>query len=365
MPWSDYGRSVNKGKLLDLLLLAAALTRSISALVKRFAFGFSHESARKAVDANLPDVATLTNGLLDVLYCFGYRALYRRKWVVAIDLHNCPFYGARKTAGIVGGQKKHGSKYFYAYATAVLVHQQHRFTVGQVAVTDSQKPHEIVAALLAQIEEGRLNLRGVVLDSGFDSPETLLLLQEKQVSYTVPLRRKGNRNNRRNAHWQLEVGTVTKVEWKTDKANRPVSTQAVVLKRPGEKDKKVYAFGGWGAEQVRTQTRRAALAKRWYRKRFGIETRYRQMNEMKAKTTKKDVGDRLLLIRIALLLRQVWVWLTHQLARQWGLTPSETVEELRLARMREWLAEAIKRKYKEQRSLPLNAPLLPLTLPKL
>jgi hypothetical protein len=362
LPWKGYGRLVTVGTLLDLLLLAAALASSLSAVVRRFHFGFSHETARKAVAANLPDLDALTGGLVDSLYRFGSRALRRRAWVVAIDEHRVPFYGDRSADGVTGGQKKHGTKYAYGYATAVVVHHRHRFTVGLIALTGGEKPHQIVAALLAQLETRGLQLRGVVLDSGFDSGETLLLLQQRQLSYTVPLRRKGNSNNRRNAVWLLEVGTVTTVAWKTDETNRPVSTQAVVLRRPKEKEKKVYCFGGWDAERARSEGQRASLARRWYRKRFGIETSYRQLNEAKALTTKKDVKYRLLLIGLALLLRQVWVWLTWQAARAWGLRPTQGIPELRLARLLEWLAERLERKYQEKKEVHLGSPILPLTV---
>jgi Transposase DDE domain len=361
LPWKPYGRSVSASRLLELMLLVAALRCSLSAVVKRFSFGFSHETARQAVAATLPGLDPLTDGLVDALYLFGSRALRRRGWVVAIDEHRTPFYGDRSAFGVTGGQKKHGTKYAYGYATAVLVHHRHRLTVGLIALTGGEKPHQVVAALLAQMETRGLGLRGVVLDSGFDSGETLLLLQERKLSYTVPLRRKGSSDNRRNAVWLLEVGTVTTVEWKTDKTNRPVSTRAVVMRRPKEKEKKVYAFGGWDAKQARSEARRASLAKRWYRKRFGIETSYRQMNEAKAKTTKKDVRYRLLLIGLALLLRQVWVWLTGQMARDGGLRPTQWVQGLQMARMVEWLADLLECKYKEEKEIRLESPLRPLT----
>jgi hypothetical protein len=360
LPWRDYGQRVTVNQLLDVLLLAAALVSSLSAVVRRFAFGFSHETARKALHANLPSLEQLTTGLLDALYFFGARALRRRRWVLACDEHRTPFYGDRTTPGVTGGQKKHGTKYAYGYATAVLVHHRHRFTVALLALTGGEKPHAIVAALLDQVAARGLKLRGVVLDSAFDSGATLLLLQQRKVSYTVPLRKKGKSSNRRNALWDLEVGTVTTVAWHTEKSNQAVSTQAVVVRRPRDKDKKVYAFGGWGVEQARTARRRAGLAKRWYRKRFGIETSYRQMNEVKVTTTKKDVRYRLLLIGLALLLRQVWVWLTAQVARAWGLRPTQDVPALRLARLGEWLADLLKHKYKEEKVIHLGTPLLPL-----
>jgi IS4 transposase len=46
-----------------------------------------------------------------------------------------------------------------------------------------------------------------------------------------------------------------------------------------------------------------------YRKRFRIETSYRQMHEGLALTTSKDPVYRLLLILIAFVLRNLWVWL--------------------------------------------------------
>jgi hypothetical protein len=362
LPWAGYGRLATARKILDALLLAAALLSSLSAVVKRFAFGFSHETARKAVDSNLSatDLEALTQGLLDALSLFGSRAL-RREWVVAIDEHRDPFYGDRGTPGVTGGQKKHGSKYAFSYATAVLVHLRHRFTVGLVALTGGAKPHEIVQELLEQITRRGLKIRGVVLDSGFDSGDVLLLLQKRKLSYTVPLRKKGNGKNKRNATWDLEVGTVTRVKGKTDKGNRPVSTLVVVMRRPKEKDKKVYAFGGWGEKEARRQGRRASLARRWYRKRFGIETSYRQMRQCKVKTTKKDVKYRLLLIGLALILRQAWVWLSWHLARGRELKPSQWVAALPLVRLAEWLADSLRSNYKEEKVIPLASPLPELT----
>ena len=169
--WKPYGRSVSVSKLLNVLLLVAALRSSLSAVVKRFRFGFSHETARQAIDTNLPKVSSLTTALVAALHQLG-RHLRHRRWVIAIDLHYDPFYGDRKTPGIVGGQKKQGTNYFYGYATAELVHRRHRYTVGLLALQGPSKPHRVVEALLKQLDEHGLRLRGVVLDSGFDSGET-------------------------------------------------------------------------------------------------------------------------------------------------------------------------------------------------
>ena len=178
-----------------------------------------------------------------------------------MDLHYRPYYGDRAAAGIVGGQKKQGTNYFYAYATAELVHRRHRYTVGLLAVEKNLKPHEVVAALLTQLDGHGVRLRGVVLDSGFDSGETLLLLQQRGLAYGVPLRRKGRSGNRRNACFALPVGTVTTVDWVTERTRRPVRTEAVVVRRPGEKRIGVYAFGGWSLPHALSTARAAAAAR--------------------------------------------------------------------------------------------------------
>lgn len=361
LSWKDFGRRATATKILDVLLLAAALASSLSAIVRRFGFGFSHETARQAVAANLADLPRLTEGLLDALYLFGSRTLRRHPWVVAIDVHRCPFYGDRTTFGVSGGQKKHGSKYAFSYATAVLVHQRHRFTVGLLALIGGEKPHEIVATLLAQVEGRGLKVRGLVLDAGFDSGDVLLLLQARQLSYTIPLAKKGTGKNKRNLLWEKEVGTVMRVEWKTDNGRRPVSTLAVVLRRPKEKAKKVYAFGGWDEREARRQGQRAALARRWYRKRFGIETSYRQMRQCQMRTTTTDVRYRLLLVGLALLLRQVWVWLTKQVACDGELKPTAWVAVLPLEQMVEWLADVLKAIYHEEKVIYMKSPLPSLT----
>lgn len=354
LPWTRYGRRVCVTRLLDLLLLVAALRSSLSALVRRFRFGFCHETARQAVAANLPDLQHVQQGLLDALYAFGSRTLRRRRWDIAIDLHYCPFYGDRRTPGIVGGPKKHGRKHHYAYATAAVIHRRHRYTVGLMALEHKAKPHEVVAALLAQVHGRGIRVRGVALDSGFDSGETLLWLQGRDLSYVVPLRRKGRGRNRRNACFALPVGTLTEVDWVTEKSRRRVQTQAVVVRRAGERKVRVYAFGGWG---VVAAVWRARQAKRAYRRRFGIETSYRQMNEGKGRTTKKDVRYRLLLVGLALLLRQVWVWLVWQLARARRARPGQWLGEWPLARLLDWLRDEVRRRYKEERSIDLR-PLL-------
>jgi hypothetical protein len=361
--WKAYGRLVSISSLLDLILLMSCLKASLSGCVSRFRFGFGRETARKAIAANLPkDIDVLTDGLVTALYSFLDPAMLKNRWDIAIDLHECPFYGDRDAPGVTGGKKKQGTKFFYAYATAVLIHQRKRYTVGLIPFKKGMKPHEVVKALLDQVAARGLRVRGVALDSGFDSGEVLLLLKDRNLAYVVPLRRKGKGTNRRNACFSLPEGTVTKVAWTTERSNKPVETWAVVFKRSKDERIMVYAFGGWsknaacltGEAQEARRKREAKLAKKKYRRRFGIETSYRQKNEGKAKTTKKDDRYRLLLEGTALLLRQAWVHLTEQIAKAKKAKRKAWIKDLTLRRLVDWLADELKQHHPEQKEIDLG-----------
>lgn len=352
-------RSVTAHQLLDLILLVAATARTLFATARRY-FACSHETARQALRANLTTTEQLTRGLVDALHAvaaFARRDRHRR-WTCALDLHYVPFYGDRATPHIIGGAQKAGTGFFHAYATAVLIHKRRRYTVGLLAVEPGQKPHEQVRALLDQVAARGLKIGGAVLDAGFDSGETILLLQERNLSYAVPLRRKGSGSNRRNDLYTKPSGTLATMEWTTEKSRKSVSTRVLVWQRKTENRARVYAFGGWGCARTVAECKRAWLGRRRYRERFGIESGYRQKNQARGWTTSASAEYRLLLEGVAQVLRQVWVCLTQRIAQARGLSPSAWVAELPLVEMLDWLAARIRSRYPHTRHITLpNTPL--------
>lgn len=232
LPATDSKRSVTAHQLLDFLVLMAT-TRRTRAAVVRARFNFCHEIGRRALHAFLPTQHKLTAPMADLLHGIAdfSRPDRRRQWVLAIDTHNVGYYGGRDTPGILGGQKKQGTSYFFVYATAVPIHNRRRYTLGLLPQTQSMASHLLVRALLDQIRTRGIVTRGVVLDSGFDSADTLLLLQERGLSDTVPLRRQGTATNRRNAVFAQPQGTVTTLSWRSEATRREVTTAVLVRRR--------------------------------------------------------------------------------------------------------------------------------------
>jgi hypothetical protein len=353
LEWKPFRESVTAAQLVDLTLFMAAMTASLSDIVRRF-FVFSHETARRAMKATLPDrdrlVAGLVNSLHDVL---SFSRLDRRRyWNLAIDIHNKPYYGQR-TADVVGGPKKKGTKWSFAYATAVLLHKGRRYTVGLCLWTPRMTMAQIVRILLDQIAEKGLKIRGVALDSGFDSGDVLLLLQERRLAYTVPMRRAGKGSNARNRLFEGRHRRIRWAEWKTDRTHRPVRTRTFLWKR-GPRTM-LFAFSGWSGDSAKNIYDEAMRMRRLYRQRFGIETSYRQKNQAEAFTTSKDPVYRLLLQGVAYLLRQIWVMLTEHIARVRHIKPSAWVSDLTFAILLNWLEKHLEDLNPKNRSIPLDS----------
>jgi hypothetical protein len=358
LPWRPY-RRVSADALLDLVLLTAALASSLWAVVRRFAFGFSHETARRALDDNLPDPAALADGLADALHGFVPRAFRRRPKDIAVDRHDVPFYGKPGTPGALGGPKKGGTHRGFAYATAVAVHRGQRWCLGLARLTDND-PEAAVLAVLGQLQARGVRLRSLILDRGFFSGHVILALQARRVPFVIGVpRRPGRRWGRL---FELPSGRVAEHSWKTERGRRPVSVAVVRACRRvrGRWRREVYAFGGLGPGRAASRGRRARFYRERMRRRFGIETSYRQLNQGKARTTTADPRRRLLWLGVALVLRQAWVWWQRALAGRrsnWeGWRPGAAVT---LAVLLNWLAGALQERHPAAREVPLPQPVMP------
>ena len=111
------------------------------------------------------------------------------------------------------------------------------------------------------------------------------------------------------------------------------------------KQRLIYAF--WGFQPPSFD-----WVQETYRQRFAIETTYRQLHQARIRTTTRDPVRRLLYVGIALILRNVWVWL-HQLvlARPRRGSREIRLDLLRFRRMLQWLAHVVEQRLGVQDSV--------------
>ena len=330
LPWQDGGRRLPVDLIVRLLWMMTTLRASLHGLWQRFGLACSLTTLRAGITSQLPPPDELA-------LAFGsrLRALIPREprqgFRIAIDTHWVCFYGQRRTRGLVRGSWKAGTHRFFVYATAVVVEAGRRYTLA-VTPVESNRPEEALVPLLAQIRAAGIRVRILLLDKGFFATQVFEHLHACRIPFVaaVPHRRAHLKSLWTDPRQKQAILTMTPGHH-PGRSRRPVSVSLVRVRVPDRRRRRrrvvqVYAHGGLGASR-----HLGSLCVREYQARFGIESSYRQLNQAKPKTTSKDRTWRLLLIGLALLYRQLWVFLEQAFQRppatDWS--PETALERLR------------------------------------
>jgi putative transposase len=312
---TDYGRSCPATTLLTVLFAACARLTSLFAAALGLRRAPGPETIRQAVLANLPGLDLLERRCNRALHACLPRRLGRRQRL-AIDLTLLPYHGRpyREVDELYRGQAKSGTTHFHAYATAYLIQRGQRLTVALHYVRRGEELSAVLRRLLGTAGRVGVRPRLLLLDRGFYAVNVIRYLQAARYPFLLPAPLKGRKAD----HPQGPGGTRVFAAWRRSGLGRyrlhPAGGRTARVgicvhcrNRAGRRGQRgrerlVYAFWGWQPDNPRQVSE-------VYRQRFGIETSYRQMNQCRARTCTRNPAVRLLLVAVALLLRNVWVWL--------------------------------------------------------
>jgi Transposase DDE domain len=317
---ADFSPACPARTLLAVVFAATARLTSLFAAGLRLLGAPSPETLRKALLASLPDQDELEDRLNDALAAHLPRRLRRRQQRLAIDLTLVPYHGRydRHPGEVVRGQAKGGTTHFHAYATAYLAFRGQRFTVALAAVRSDDALKDVLRRLLRRAAAAGVRPALLLLDRGFYSVAVIRYLQAARYPFLMPLVCRG----RQAGHPQGPSGSRVFLyrrrggwgEYKLREGGGRTATVSVgvhVRNRRGRRGKcgrERLVFGFWGLRPKAVSWLSAT-----YRRRFGIESSYRQLREAKAKTCSRKPAVRLFLVGVALVLRNVWVWLHYAL----------------------------------------------------
>jgi len=320
----DHGPKCKAGVLWAVLFWAASRISSLAAACASLRDAPSDSAAHDALLATLPASAELQRRLNRGLTADLPKGLRKRRQPLACDLTLVPYHGQplRDADEIYRGPAKSGTTHFHAYATCYVVHKGQRFTVALTGVQRAEPLAAVLQRLLRQAAQAGVRPRYLLLDKGFCSVAVIRYLQRARYGWLMPLVTRGRRPN----HPQGASGSQVFRTWKRGgwarytmtAADGSTATFAVCVKcrnRCGERGRYgrealVYAWGGM------TQPSSPVWVKETYRKRFGIETSYRQMHQARIRTSTRDPLLRLLYVGVALILRNVWAWLHWEVLSQ-------------------------------------------------
>jgi putative transposase len=294
------------------------------------------------------DIPELTHRLNEGLEAALPKGLTKRAQKVAIDLTLIPFYGDEATPGVYRSQAKQGTTKFFCFASAYVIKKHKRATLCVRFVESTESLKTVLTELLDGIHALGIRIKRLYLDREFARVDVLSYLTAQPYVSIVPIPKKGQalkallhgKKSLRTTYTMrsAKYGQVTFPLWM---ACRYAKGRA---KRHGCRYLLFAVIGTCRSPVLHIADE--------YRQRFGIETSYRIMNQARAKTTSRKSMMRLLLVGIAFLLTNVWVWFKWNVVRILR-SKKKSLRDFPCDEFRHFLRRSIERLYGTVSSLKL------------
>jgi putative transposase len=333
-------RTCTLDAVIAILAYAASRITSITDACTRLRDAPDSDIVLARLARQLVDRDTLDRRLRLLLNASLPRGLRRGTWIIAIDTTLVPYHGDYFLTPdeIFRSQPKHGTTHFHCYATAFVVRNGLRFTLAILPVVGGTPMHDVVRQLRQRIVAAGVKPKLLLLDRGFNNAGVVRYLQSARQPFITPQAvhgkkpKKGPPTGLRAIRENHRTGW-TSYSWKPT-GERRVRVDLCVLRRvrADRRGHRAFLYACWGVRRTPTDVYRV------YRLRFGVETSYRQMNQVRIRTSTQNPALRLLFVAVALLLRNLWAWLHWTVlaeSRRGGRVMR--LERLRLRVLANWL----------------------------
>jgi hypothetical protein len=315
VPLGIDGQPLDDAMLWDILLYASSHGSTIESTCNELAGVPSGNTVRSHLQACLDPSCfgvyaleeQLNSALQAQLPARFARRRPRNGWEIGIDLTDIPYHGqpAQLAEELRRGPAKSGTTHFHSYATLAIVHHHQRYEVALTLVWADESMAQVVDRLLAQTDRFGLRLRRAYLDKGFCRREVFAVLRQRRLPYLIPIPLKGQAGGIR----QLCTGRQsyrTTYTFNVGQASA-YTTDVIVIRRYskgryGHHRSEWFVYAADGLDHIPLPQ-----IFQLYRRRFGMESGYRQMHQIRARTTSASPTLRLLLVGVAFLLYNVYL----------------------------------------------------------
>ncbi len=358
LPLQINGYKVTTELVCEVLLHAAVNNKTIEASCQNLAPEVSSNAVREQLHKQLngDNIAELETSINGILQARLPRRARRGRFDIAIDLHDQPFYG-QDDEWVCRGEAKAGTTCFYRVATAYLICQGVRFTLALEFVRPEHDKAELLKSLLGLVEQAGVKMKRLWCDKGFASMSVYRFLQARSVNATIacPIRGKpegkGTRSlcrGKKSYHTQYSFYNP-----KYGRETVPLTVVRTWSMRKGKRHSSWLLFVQLGHALPPKQ------AQEGYRLRFGVESSYRCMREVKGKTTSPNPTLRFLCIALGFILVNMWIalrFLFCQIPKQGRRGRPLDEKRFRLSRFAFFLRRAIERRYEVVTAISAIAP---------
>lgn len=281
-------------QVIDMALRATAWQCSISSAHN----GVRHEVTDRHVMRILAgnDRGILENSLNDELWKQGKLRLPQRP-VVAVDATLIPYHGQHHedASKLRRSKAQSGTTWFHAYASLNIVEAGKRHTLALTFVEKGESMATVMKRLVDEVQSRGIKIHRLLADKGFCTKTCIHVLQSRGVSFVIPLALRGRaaRALQRGRGAYTTTHVLAGIELPV-----AVRVKRNLGKYHGRKPGNHYfPYLYWGFEADAKQMDKL------YRRRGGIETTYRIMNQARARTSTRRPSIRLFLFGVSMLLQ--------------------------------------------------------------
>jgi proline-rich tail region repeat protein len=200
-----------------------------------------------------------------------------------------------------------------------------RYTLALTWVREKEKPTAVLDRLWEQVKVSRIACQMVLLDRYFFTVPVMTWLQQSDLPFIIPVVMRGRKPKpgvKARGMRSCRARKAGSSDYTHHAGTESVTVRLVITyksyrhRRTKKRAAKKLFFATWKVWRSPTDVRET------YRRRFGIETSYRQLNQSRSRTTSRDPLYRFLLVGLALFLRNLWQWLANMDYR-WGTPPTK------------------------------------------
>jgi len=345
----------------DVLVAAAVERITIETACDLLERAPSPNTVRRLVYDLLGDeakVACLEEQVNALLVARLPKKLLSRARAAAIDITDIPYHGQHEAEDehVRRSRAKQGTTHFHCFGTLYVLKNNKRYTLAITLLRRSDKMGDVTRRLVARGQGLGLKPRRLYLDRGFDDNGVVAYLQQQSFPSIIALTIRGKTGGTRALLRGRRSYQTTYTRSSTQYGQQTFDVVVVCKYSQGRYGRHgLYHFAYLVIGTIRMHPRQVFEV---YRRRFGIETSYRLMNTMRARTTSTSVNLRLFYVALALLLLNLWTYVKWH----WLFVPKRGPRQvlhhlLPLARWRLWLWEMVKQHlgFSLSISVPLSA----------
>ena len=241
------------------------------------------------------------------------RELPRRGREMAIDYHDEPFYGKSPELRSYACRSaaKEGTTHFYRLASLYVMWRQVRVTLALTYVFPEDDSAAVIQRLIERLHHLTFQPSVLYLDKGFCTGTVITFLQDHDLPAVIACAIRGEvGKGGTRALCRGRKAYCAAYTFSDGTAVRLALYPSRVPDKTGRRRLKWLAYVlihlDWSARKVYQR----------YRRRFGIESSFRQLRQVRVPTTSRNPALRFFLLGLALLLVNVWVrlrWLTSRI----------------------------------------------------